>query len=41
MQITQIKARLTILEVLNHYGLKANKNNMLCCPFHADKTPSL
>jgi DNA primase len=41
MEIAEIKSRLTITEVLNHYGLKANQNNMLCCPFHKDKTPSL
>jgi DNA primase len=41
MEIKEIKERLTILEVLQHYGLQADKNNMLCCPFHNDKTPSL
>ena len=40
MEIPEIKSRLSILEVLNHYGLKADKNNMLRCPFHEDKTPS-
>jgi DNA primase len=41
MEITDIKQRLTISEVLNHYGLKPDKNNRLLCPFHNDKTPSL
>jgi DNA primase len=41
MEIKEIKSRLSILEVLNHYGLKADKNKMLCCPFHNDKTPSM
>jgi DNA primase len=41
MEITEIKARLTIGQVLDHYGLKADKNKMLCCPFHNDKTPSM
>jgi DNA primase len=41
MEIAEIKAQLTIAQVLDHYGLKANQNNMLCCPFHNDKTPSL
>jgi DNA primase len=41
MQIADIKQKLTILEVLAHYNLKPNKNNLLCCPFHKDKTPSL
>ena len=41
MEIKEIKSRLSILEVLNHYGLKPNGNKMLCCPFHEDKTPSM
>ena len=41
MEITDIKEQLTIETVLDNYGLKPNKNGMLCCPFHDDKTPSL
>ncbi len=41
MEIKDIKARLNIETVLNHYNLKPNKTNQLCCPFHNDKTPSL
>jgi DNA primase len=41
MEIKEIKSRLSILEVLHHYGLKPDRNKMLCCPFHADKTPSM
>ena len=41
MTIAEIKSKLSILEVLNHYGLQPNKNKMLCCPFHDDKTPSM
>jgi DNA primase len=41
MEISEIKAQLTIAQVLDHYNLIANKNQMLCCPFHNDKTPSL
>jgi DNA primase len=41
MEITEIKQQLTVGEVLDHYGLKTNTHNMLCCPFHEDKTPSL
>ena len=41
MEITEIKAQLTIAQVLDHYGLKADKNHRLCCPFHNDKTPSM
>ncbi|GCC53695.1 hypothetical protein SanaruYs_39400 [Chryseotalea sanaruensis] len=41
MEIHEIKQQLTIAQVLDHYGLQANQNNMLSCPFHNDKTPSL
>ena len=41
MEIPDIKARLTIQTILQHYGLKAERGNLLCCPFHDDKTPSL
>lgn len=41
MEITEIKQQLTIGQVLDHYGLQPDKNNLLRCPFHDDKTPSL
>jgi DNA primase len=41
MEIAEIKEKLSIGEVLNHYGLKPNRNKMLCCPFHDDKKPSM
>src|SRR5271157_1549161 len=41
MEISEIKRRLSILTLLNHYGLKPDKNYRLRCPFHPDKTPSL
>ncbi|NJO03638.1 MAG: hypothetical protein HC880_19905, partial [Bacteroidia bacterium] len=41
MSIPEIKARLSILEVLAHYGLHPDKNGMLRCPFHDDRTPSM
>jgi len=41
MEIQELKSRLSILEVLSHYGLKPNRNKMLCCPFHPDKNPSM
>lgn len=41
MEISQIKSRLSILDVLSHYGLKADKQQRLCCPFHEDTTPSM
>jgi DNA primase len=39
MDIKDIKAKLFIVEVLAHYGLKPDRNDRLRCPFHHDKTP--
>ena len=41
MEIKDIKQQLSIKVVLEHYGVKADKNGMAKCPFHPDKTPSL
>lgn len=41
MEISDIKASLSIETVLAHYGVKTDKNHRALCPFHADKTPSL
>ncbi len=41
MEIQEIKQRLSLLKVLHHYGLKPDKHDMLVCPFHEDKSPSL
>jgi len=41
MEISEIKARLSIQTVLKHYGLQPDRNNMLKCPFHADDTASM
>ena len=41
MEIPDIKSRLTLKEVLDHYHLKPDKHLRLNCPFHPDKTPSL
>jgi len=41
MEIVEIKSRLSIETVLQHYGLRPDNNRRLCCPFHADHTPSL
>ena len=41
MEIQEIKQRLTLAMLLQHYGLKADKQARLKCPFHDDKTPSL
>jgi DNA primase len=41
MEIRDIKAGLSIMTVLHHYGIKPDKHDMLVCPFHEDKSPSL
>lgn len=41
MEISDIKANLKIETVLSHYGLQPDKNGMINCPFHNDKTPSM
>lgn len=41
MEIAQIKQNLPLANVLQHYNLKQDKNNMLRCPFHEDSTASL
>jgi len=41
MEILEIKSKLTLVMLLHYYGLKADKQNRLKCPFHDDKTPSL
>ncbi|MEL7428323.1 MAG: CHC2 zinc finger domain-containing protein, partial [Bacteroidota bacterium] len=41
MTIAQIKARLSIREVLSHYGLGVNRNGMVNCPFHSDRKASM
>lgn len=37
MTIPDIKSRLPILEVLNHYGYKPSANGSMICPFHEPK----
>jgi DNA primase len=41
MEIADIKQNLSILMVLAHYGIKADRNNRVKCMWHDDKTPSL
>ena len=40
MEIPEIKQRLTITEVLNHYNLKPTASGALQCPFHESKPGS-
>ena len=30
-----------VKEAAEYYGLEVNRGNMVCCPFHADRTPSM
>ncbi len=41
MEISEIKTRLSILTVLQHYGLECDRNHMLKCPFHGEETGSM
>ena len=41
MEIQAIKSKLSIEQVLRHYGIKINRNGHVNCPFHEDKTPSM
>lgn len=41
MEIAEIKSRLSIGQVLEHYGIQINKNRHCLCPFHDDKNPSM
>lgn len=37
----EIKSRIAVRQVTEHYGLKVNRKGMACCPFHNDKHPSM
>lgn len=41
MEISDIKQRLPILQLLQHYNLKPDRHAMLRCPFHADEKASM
>ncbi len=36
-----VKQAVTTKQAAFFYGLKVNKNGMCCCPFHADRNPSM
>ena len=36
-----VKAAVTVRQAVEHYGLEVNRGSMVCCPFHADRTPSM
>ena len=37
----QIKNQLTPKHVTERYGTSIHRGDMICCPFHDDKTPSM
>ena len=42
-EIDALLAKLNIVDVINNTGLKLKKeggNYVMCCPFHAEKSPS-
>lgn len=39
--VQTIKDRVTMREALDKYGFSANRKGFICCPFHAEKTPSM
>lgn len=41
MEISEIKERLDIVQLVESYSIKVDRNNMVCCPFHEDKKASL
>ena len=38
---TQIKMAVSVKEAAEYYGLEVKRGNMVCCPFHNDRTPSM
>ena len=36
-----VKAAVTVRQAAEHYGLEVNLGNMVCCPFHNDRIPSM
>ena len=36
-----VKENVTARQVAEQYGLKINRNGMICCPFHDDRHPSM
>ncbi len=37
----QVKESITTKQAAMHYGLNVNQNDMVCCPFHNDRHPSM
>lgn len=39
--VTEIKARLSMRQIVERYGLKMERGGYITCPFHDERTPSL
>ena len=37
----QVKESITTKQAAIHYGINVNQNDMVCCPFHNDRHPSM
>lgn len=37
----RVKENVTTRQAAEQYGLKVNRNGMICCPFHNDRHPSM
>jgi len=37
----RVKAGVSVRDAAQHYGMKISNNNMICCPFHNDRHPSM
>lgn len=36
----EVKKLVDVHSAARHYGLEVNRSNMVCCPFHSERTPS-
>ena len=36
-----VKSAVTVKQAAEHYGCKVNRSDMICCPFHDDRHPSM
>lgn len=36
-----VKSAVTVKQAAEYYGCKANRGDMICCPFHDDRHPSM
>ena len=36
-----VKSAVTVKQAAEHYGFEVNRSDMICCPFHDDRRPSM